>query len=310
MYRKPHDSEIDVVGVTHTGLVRPNNQDHFLIGSLRQRFDVLQSSLPHVDELPLKEDRLASLMMVADGVGGGRKGEEASELAIEALTRYISETVRCYYSADTGDADFTQALEQAAFRCHQRVVEEGLKHPEFEGMATTLTLFIGVWPWCYLLQVGDSRYYQFRQGHLVQISRDQTMAQELIDSGMFAAAVNKTPLTNILSSSIGGPETMPVVKRLPNSWSTTHMLCTDGLTKHVSDERIAERLRRMESAQQVCEQLLQDALDAGGTDNITIVVGRAVPATNIDITDTGEIEAIGSVPTEAAARAPVFGRGD
>ena len=310
MYRKPRDSEIDAYGLTHTGLVRPNNQDHFLIGSLRQRFNVRQSSLPHVDDLPLKEDRLASLMMVADGVGGGKKGEEASELAIEALTRYITESVRCYYSADTGDADFTQALEQAAFSCHQRVVEEGHKHPEFEGMATTLTLFIGVWPWCYLLQVGDSRYYQFRQGHLVQISRDQTMAQELIDSGMFEAAVNKTPLTNILSSSIGGPETLPVVKRLPSSWSTTHLLCTDGLTKHVSDERIAERLRRMESAQQVCEQLLQDALDAGGTDNITIVVGRAVPATATEITDTGEIEAAGSVPAEAAPRAPVFGRGD
>jgi protein phosphatase len=310
MYRKPRDSEIDVHGITHTGLVRPNNQDHFLIGSLSQRFNVIQSSLPQMGDLPLDEDRLAALMMVADGVGGGRKGEEASELAIEALTRYITESVRCYYTADSGDADFTQALEQAAFRCHQRVVEEGQKNPDFEGMATTLTLFIGVWPWCYLLQVGDSRYYQFRQGHLVQVSRDQTMAQELIDSGMFAAAVNKTPLTNILSSSIGGPETAPIVKRLPNSWSTTHLLCTDGLTKHVSDERIAERLRRMETAQQVCEQLLQDALDAGGTDNITIVVGRAVPATNIDITDTGEIEAVGSVPAEAAASTPVFGRGN
>ena len=290
MFRKPRDSEIDVFGVTHTGFVRPTNQDHFLIGSLRQRFNVRQSSLTDLSELPLREDRLAFLTMVADGVGGGRKGEEASQLAVEALTRYISESVRCYYSADTGDADFTQALEQAAYRCHQRVVEEGAKHPEYQGMATTLTLFIGVWPWCYLLQVGDSRYYQFRQGHLIQISRDQTMAQELIDSGMFAAAVNKTPLTNILSSSIGGPETTPVVKRLPNSWSTTHLLCTDGLTKHVSDERIAERLRTMESAQQVCEDLLQDALDGGGTDNITVVVGRAVPASNIDATTTTETE--------------------
>ena len=310
MFRKPRDSEIDVYGLTHKGLVRPTNQDHFLVGSLHQRFNVIQSSLLHGDDLPLQEDRLAALMMVADGVGGGRKGEEASELAIEGVTRYITESVRCYYSANTGDADFTQALEQAAVRCHQKVVEEGLKHPDYEGMATTLTLFIGVWPWCYLLQVGDSRYYQFRQGHLVQISRDQTMAQELIDSGMFAAAVNNTPLTNILSSSIGGPETTPIVKRLPNSWSTTHLLCTDGLTKHVSDERIAERLGQMESAQQVCEQLVQDALDAGGTDNITIVVGRAVPAAAIDITDTGEIEAIESVPAEVAARTPVLGRGD
>ena len=292
MYRKPRDSEIDVFGVTHVGLKRPTNQDHFLIGSLRQRFNVRQSSLPDFSELPLVEDRLASLMMVADGVGGGRKGEEASQLAVAALTRYISESVRCYYSAARGDADFTAALEEAAFRCHNTVLEEAAKHPEYEGMATTLTLFIGVWPWCYLLQVGDSRYYQFRQNHLVQISRDQTMAQELIDSGMFAAAVNKTGLTNILSSSIGGPETAPVVKRLPNSWNTVHLLCTDGLTKHVSDERIAERLGSMKSAQQVCEALLQDALDGGGTDNITIVVGRPVPASSIDVMDTSETPAV------------------
>jgi protein phosphatase len=262
---------------------------------------VRQSSLADFSELPLVEDRLASLMMVADGVGGGRKGEEASQLAVAALTKYITESVRCYYSAARGDADFTAALEDAAFRCHQTVVEEAAKHPEFEGMATTLTLFIGVWPWCYLLQVGDSRYYQYRQGHLIQISRDQTMAQELIDSGMFAAAVNKTGLTNILSSSIGGPETAPVVKRLPNSWNTTHLLCTDGLTKHVSDDRIAERMAEMKSAKQVCEDLLQDALDAGGTDNITIVVGRAVPAFSIDVMDTSETPAIES-PAEDVPR--------
>ena len=300
MYRKPRDSELDAFGVTHVGLKRPSNQDHFLIGSLRQRFNVRQSSLHDFSELPLVEDRLASLMMVADGVGGGRKGEEASQLAVAALTKYITESVRCYYSAARGDADFTAALEEAAFRCHNTVVEEAAKHPEYEGMATTLTLFIGVWPWCYLLQVGDSRYYQFRQNTLVQISRDQTMAQELIDSGMFAAAVNKTGLTNILSSSIGGPETAPVVKRLPNSWNTTHLLCTDGLTKHVSDERIAERLGSMKSAQQACEALLQDALDGGGTDNITIVVGRAVPTASIDVMDTSETPAIESQREEVS----------
>jgi len=67
------------------------------------------------------------------------------------------------------------------------------------------------------------------------------------------------------------------VKRLPNSWSTTHLLCSDGLTRHVSDDRIAARLGAMKSSRQVCEDLLQDALDGGGTDNITITVWRAVP---------------------------------
>jgi len=70
---------------------------------------------------------------------------------------------------------------------------------------------------------------------------------------------------------------MPVVTRLRHDWGDVHLVCSDGLTKHVSDERIAERLAAMTSARQVCEQLLQDALDGGGTDNVTIVVGRPVP---------------------------------
>ena len=277
MFRKPRDDEIDVYGLTHQGLVRPNNQDHFLIGSLRQRLEIRQSSLPDFSELPVAEDRLAFLMMVADGVGGGRKGEAASRAAVEELAQYITESVRCYYTADTGDTDFTRQLEAAAVKSHQAVKERGASEPDSRGMATTLTLWIGVWPWCYLLQVGDSRYYQYRDGNLIQISRDQTMAQELLDSGVFAKAVAAdSPLSHVLSSSLGGPQTAPVVKRLPNSWSTTHILCSDGLTKHVSDARIAERLGAMKSAKQVCEDLVQDALDGGGTDNITITVGRAV----------------------------------
>jgi serine/threonine protein phosphatase PrpC len=278
MYRKPRDDEIDSYGLTHPGRVRPSNQDHFVIGQLRQRFHVKQSSLPDLAELPVAEERIASMMMVADGVGGGQKGETASRLALEELTQYITESVRCYYSADAGDSDFTRALEAGAMKSHQAVLEHGVSDPDSRGMATTLTLWIGVWPWCYLLQVGDSRYYQYRDGKLIQISRDQTMAQELLDSGVFAKSIatGKSPLSNMLSSSIGGHQTAPVVKRLPNSWSTIHLLCSDGLTRHVSDERIAERLGAMRSAQQVCEALLQDALDGGGTDNITITVGRAV----------------------------------
>ena len=278
MFRKPDDDEIDVYGLTHQGLVRPSNQDHFLIGSLRQRLNVRQSSLPDLSELPVAEDRLASLMMVADGVGGGSKGEEASQLALEELAQYITRSVRCYYSAETGDSDFTQALEAGALECHRAVRARGAEDPDSAGMATTLTLWIGVWPWCYLVQVGDSRYYQYRAGQLTQISRDQTMAQDLLDSGTFAkAVVANSPLANVLTSSIGGSQTAPVVKRLPNSWSTTHLLCSDGLTRHVPDARIAERLGAMQSAREVCEDLLQDALDGGGTDNITITVGRVIP---------------------------------
>ena len=284
MSRRPRDDELDVYGLTHLGKVRRTNQDHFLIGSLRQRLDIRSSSLPEHHRLPLEEDRVAFLMMVADGVGGGPKGEEASRMALEEVTQYLSESVRCYYRADAEGGDFLHALEEDAKRCHLAVVERAASDPAEAGMATTLTLFLGVWPWSYILQVGDSRYYQYREGALSQISHDQTMAQELADQGVFTSAVAvKSPLANILSSSIGGPQSAPVVTRIQNAWGIVHLLCSDGLTKHVSDERIAERLGAMQSARQVCEDLLQDTLDGGGTDNVTVVVGRAVPSPTSDV---------------------------
>jgi serine/threonine protein phosphatase PrpC len=275
--RRPRDDELDVYGLTHPGKIRDENQDHFLVGSLRGRLNVRLSSLGTTDRLPIEEERVASFMMVADGVGGGKKGEQASRVTLEEVAQFITAGAGCYYRADEGE-DFVQALQQAATRWHHAVREHAASDPTAFGMATTLTLFIGVWPWSYLLQVGDSRYYRYANGVLTQVSRDQTVAQALVDQGIMTKTLSlQSPLSNVLASSIGGPQTAPVVTRIPNSWENVHLLCSDGLTKHVSDERIAERLGAMQSARQVCEDLLQDALEGGGTDNITILVGRAVP---------------------------------
>ena len=144
-------------------------------------------------------------------------------------------------------------------------------------MATTLTLWLGLWPEAYLLQVGDSRCYLYHEGKLNQLSRDQTMAQELVDQGVLSRArVANSPLAHVLSSAIGGQQAAPVVTRVTRDWGTIALFCSDGLTKHVSDERIEERLAALTSSKQACEALLQDALDDGGTDNITIVIGRTV----------------------------------
>jgi len=145
-------------------------------------------------------------------------------------------------------------------------------------MATTLTLYLGVWPRAYLLQVGDSRCYLLRNGELTQITRDQTMAQEMVDLGvMKAEEAAGTRLAHTLTSSIGGHQTDPKITRFDMTWGHVLLLCSDGLTRHVSDERIRDVLRSMTSARQACEDLLRDALEGGGSDNITIVVGRALP---------------------------------
>ena len=275
--RKPLDEEIDVYGLTHVGKVRKVNQDHFLLASLRKRMEVHLTSLPEVDQLQSADDRLAFLAMIADGVGGGDKGAVASRLALEQITQYVSQSLRCYYGSDAREASFIDVLQQAAMRTHADVLRHAAEDPDLKGMATTLTVLIGVWPWAYVLQVGDSRHYLYRDGELLRITRDQTMAQELFDQGVLTRTdAFNSRLANVLSSAIGGPQTAPVVTRLQSDWRNVHLLCTDGLTKHVSDDRIKQRLAAMTCAKQVCEDLLQDALDGGGSDNITIIVGRTV----------------------------------
>ena len=285
---RPTDAEIDTFGLTHAGTVRPNNQDHFLIGQLREQIDVHSTSLPDVASLSLPDARLmppgmvrmAFLMMVADGVGGGRGGEEASRFTVQAITRYVAESIDSYYGSETGDHEaLSRALSDAALHCHADLIRHRGGAREFSQMATTLTMFVGVWPWAYLVQLGDSRYYLLRKGELFQVSRDQTLAQELIDEGAISREVGvRTRWSNVLSSALGGSTAKPVVTRIALDRGDVHLLCSDGLTKHVSDEQIGERLRTLTSADQACHELLQDALEDGGSDNVTIIVGRIRPA--------------------------------
>ena len=185
--------------------------------------------------------------------------------------------MRCYYGAQTSEISLAEVLEQAARQCHESVCRHA-EEQTIRSMATTLTLFLGAWPWIYLLQVGDSRCYRLREGELAQVTRDQTMAQELMDLGVMAPAeASNSRLSHVLSSAIGGQSSMPIVSRIPAEWNNVHLLCSDGLTRHVSDDRIREVLTTMTTAKQACETLLQEALDDGGTDNITVVVGRAIP---------------------------------
>ena len=275
--RKPRDEEVDVYGLTHPGLVRKENQDHFAICALQKQVVVVNTSLPDPGVLQEGSERLAFLAMVADGVGGAARGETASRVALMGVTKYVTRSMRCYYGAWEDDQEFYDALQQSAQQCHAELVRRGEEDPAYSGMATTLTLYLGVWPRAYLLQVGDSRCYLLRDGELTQITRDQTMAQEMVDLGiMKAEQVAGTRLEHTLTSSIGGSHTQPKVTRFDMTWGHVLLLCSDGLTRHVSDDRIRDVLRSMTSAQQACETLLKDALDGGGTDNITVVVGRAI----------------------------------
>lgn len=276
--RKPENDELDVFGLTHPGKVRKNNEDQFLIASINKQVQVMATSLSDGARLNLRDDRLAFLAMVADGVGGLDSGEEASATALEATMRYVTETMDCYYRGQPTDEHLIDELRAAAMRAHEAITQKQAGEGRRGRMATTLTMYMGVWPTYYLVQVGDSRHYVLHKGTLRQISRDQTIAQELLDRGVLSREdAARSPYNNVLSSALGGDNTEPVITRLDSSWGMVHLLCSDGLTKHVSDAQIHEVLASMTSSQQAAEQLLALALEGGGTDNVTIIVGRTVP---------------------------------
>jgi protein phosphatase len=274
---RPRDSELDMFGLTHHGKVRSENQDHFLLCTIHPQVVVHGSSLPHLDELPLRGQRLATLMLVADGVGGASNGGEAARIATETITNYVSSTLRCYHTAGSADEhQFLDALKSAAQEAH-RAVRTNSVEKDGNVSATTLTLGIVVWPWLYVLQVGDSRCYVYTHGILRQVTRDQTVAQSLVDEGLLEPErIKASPFNNVLSSAIGAEEAKPEVTRHDLSErGAVVLVCSDGLTKHVTDAEIAEKLGKMISSEQVCQDLLALALARGGSDNITIVAGRA-----------------------------------
>lgn len=275
---RPTDEEIDMFGITHPGLVRKENQDHFLLATVHPEIVVHSTSLPSVESLPLRGGRLGTILMVADGVGGAEDGGTAARVATETVMRYVGTTLRCYHDIGAArDRSFHGELQDAALQAHDAVRAEAASRSASARMATTMTLGIGVWPWLYIVQVGDSRAYLYTKGKLQLHTRDQTMAQALVDQGVISRKeVARSPLNNVLASAIGGDDAVPAVSRMDVSErGCIPLLCTDGLTKHVSDREIEKACAGMTSCEQLCGDLLRLALDRGGSDNISIIAARA-----------------------------------
>lgn len=272
---RPLDEEIDVFGMTHVGKTRAENQDHFLICSLQKTLEVHATSLPDTSVFPQRGERLAFVGVVADGVGGVAGGEEAARVAVGEIAGYVTGSLHCYYTNDpTQEDSFKAALEEGVLSAHRRVQADA--EGRGERGATTMTMVMAVWPRLYVLQVGDSRCYLLRGTKFYRLTRDQTLAERLIDEGLVQREeAERSRLAHVLTSAVGGTEIMPVMTALTSRRGDVLLACSDGLTKHVSEDRIRDRLQAMTSAEQVCRELVDDALEAGGSDNITVLVGAA-----------------------------------
>ena len=272
---KPDDDELDLFGMTHIGKVRKQNQDHFLICTVHQQLLIHGTSFPDPSKLKVRGQRFATFLLVADGVGGSAGGGEASQLTIETIAKYVSTTMRGFQAVGAQkEEQLLESLRAAAREAHKAVRAEAVDSGETK-MATTLTLAIAVWPRAYIMQIGDSRCYYYVDGALKLVTRDQTIAQDLVDQGVLPAdRAAKSPFSHVLARAIGSEEATPEVTALDLDWHCLFLLCSDGLTKHVSNEEIEAHIKVMTSSEQLCRALVDLALERGGTDNVTVLVGR------------------------------------
>jgi protein phosphatase len=274
--QKPLPAEIDVCGLTHRGRVRSENADHFLIASFHRAMQVHNSSIPHTAFSALSSDSRGYVFLVADGVGAFAQAANGSARAIRSVAQYLVDASEVSLSADSGREDeIVSHVRGALVEAHETLLkldEEGIPGSAI----TTLTMLVAIWPRAYIVHVGDSRAYRLRNGELEQLTTDQTMAQAMIDSGEWTRDIaDASPLKHVLVSALGSQQLDPQVRALPLERDDVLLLCTDGLTKHVSDEEIHSYLTRGGSAESMCQSLVDLSLSRGGADNITVVIGKA-----------------------------------
>jgi protein phosphatase len=268
--------DVDAFGLTHAGKRRAENQDHFLIASLHKLLKVHQSSLPADGITQVVTESRGFLFVVADGVAGRPDGAAASGTAVRTVAHYVTHLTDLYRRVDSDkEAVFLAELEASAWKSHEVLRAQGDREYDGRGGASTLTMVAVLWPRAYLVQVGDSRCYRLRDGRLERMSRDQTVAQELVDQGALTQTdAHRSPFKSVLASALGGRAALPETAAADCRWDDVMLLCSDGLTRHVSDPEIEAELRGIQSAEASCRRLVALALERGGEDNVTVVISR------------------------------------
>lgn len=270
--------ELDLAALSHPGKVRQNNEDHFFAARFDRSMRTLQTNLPE-SEAPPRYAETVYAMLVADGVGGAAGGEIASRTAVHALVDLVIETPDWIMRLDEPLArEVLQRMERRFQQVREVLVERAKTDPSLRGMATTMTVACSLGPDLLTAHVGDSRAYVFRRGgRLERLTRDQTMAQSLADSGAIRQdEIATSPYRNVLTSALAtrGAFVQVQLKRSRLADGDQLLLCSDGLTDMVSDEAIAGVLAASRASAEACRRLVDLALEAGGQDNVTVVLGR------------------------------------
>lgn len=252
---------------TDRGKTRDHNEDTFLIADLTRGISAtLYESAQH------EVGPRGCLFLVADGMGGAAAGEIASSMAAEAIYRFLQS--EWGDSHETSPDRFAATLRQAVEKANIELHEYAKANPDVRGMGTTATVGGILDGALYLAQVGDSRAYLIRGGEAVQLTKDQSLTQRLVDAGeMTEEEAEKSTRRNIILQALGPDPTIRAeLSFMPLLRGDVILICSDGLSGQVKREEIAELATSEPDPQQLCEALIDLANTRGGPDNITSVV--------------------------------------
>jgi protein phosphatase len=256
-----------LAGLTDVGITREHNEDAFA-------FLDLTSGQSHeaVTDGVIETGSRGVVLVVADGMGGAAAGEIASAMAVEAVLDTFRQQ---WMTRNERDIDsFVETIRDAADTANHRIFAYAGAHPQHAGMGTTATIAGLLGNSLYLAQVGDSRAYIVRDGVAQQITKDQSLMQQLIEAGeMTPDQAEVSERRNIILQALGPDSTVrPDFTLQPLARGDTLVLCSDGLTTHLRAPEIARIVMASRNPEMACEQLIAAANAEGGHDNITVVV--------------------------------------
>ena len=264
--------ELHVATRSECGPVRTNNEDRYLV----VRFDrSTQALATNIDEPQLRflPSQSAWALAVADGMGGHAAGEVASTLALSLALRFSQQGSRWFVTIGESEAKLlTARLEAIVQSVDQAIFNHASQRPSQAGMGTTLTVLVAVGDCGFVCHVGDSRAYLLRQGHLARITRDHTVAQELVDAGLLEPEKMAAHHgSQVLTQAMGRGDLVVEMHTFNIQDGDRLLLTTDGLSDPLLDSEI-EQILAAGDCRAACDRLVERALAAGSRDNLTAVV--------------------------------------
>ncbi len=285
---------VETHATSHIGRVRKGNEDNYLLLNISGAKAWMSSQDPEefvIESQRFEVDDSGIILAVSDGMGGALAGEVASQMAVETVSKkFLDEDPERTISPEGTADSLIGTLYEATLYANHLIHQQGRSDPQYQGMGATFT-GIGISDNTVdLIQVGDSRAYLVRNGNIYQITKDQSLVQQLIDANQISAEEAEThALKNVILQALGAQsEIFPVSARLIPHRDDILLLCSDGLSNKVGgvdmQKIVLDNLDHLELA---CAELVKKANENGGEDNITVILAKI---TGDDLSEPSEDE--------------------